>query len=337
MSAVSVIRGEETTHAQGGPHQERRPRRPSRQREDLGQRGAAVPGRRHQPAGHGPGREHGLRFRPGRAGAPDVDQRVAELVRVGRPQDQPHRHPRRAQLRRRLARRPAGLRVGHLRDQRGHGRRGQRDPPLAARRGARPGADALRQHARPRARRLLPHPRVAEGRLRPPRGGHRDPDRLRARDPRRRGPRRHEGLRVRRRRTRQRARDPDPRRARGPGAGVPREAHGRGRRGLGRAHGALPRGRGDLPRGDRHRAEGRHQPRRDLPGGVRRGDQEPRHQPPARRDRRGPAEPGQARRPSSCPRSRSSPTRTRSCSPSSSRRRPTSSPGGSTSSASTRA
>ena len=48
-------------------------------------------------------------------------------------------------------------------------------------------------------------------------------------------------------------------------------------------------------------------------------------------------EPGEARRPSSCPRSPSSPTRTRSCSPSCSRRRPTSSPGGSTSSASTRA
>ena len=109
-------------------------------------------------------------------------------------------------------------------------------------------------------------------------------------------PRRHEGLRVRRRRARQRARGPDPRRAPGPGAGVPREAHGRGRRGLRRAHGALPRGRGDLPRGDRHRAEGRHQPRRDLPRGVRRRDQEPRHQPPARRDRRGPAEPGEARR-----------------------------------------
>ena len=81
------------------------------------------------------------------------------------------------------------------------------------------------------------------------------------------------------------------------GAGVPREAHGRGRRGLRRAHGALPRGRGDLPRGDRHRAEGRHQPRRHLPRDVRRGDQEPGHEPPARRDRRGPAEPGEARRP----------------------------------------
>ena len=34
------------------------------------------------------------------------------------------------------------------------------------------------------------------------------------------------------------------------GRGVPREAHGRGGRGLRRADGALPRGRGDLPRGD---------------------------------------------------------------------------------------
>ena len=101
-----------------------------------------------------------------------------------------------------------------LRRQRGHGRRGQHDPPVAARRGARPRAHGLREHARPRARRLLPHPGVAEGRVRPARRGHRDPDRLRARGPRRHRPRRHEGLRVRRRRARQRARDPDPRRAR---------------------------------------------------------------------------------------------------------------------------
>ena len=47
--------------------------------------------------------------------------------------------------------------------------------------------------------------------------------------------------------------------------------------------------------------------------------------------------PGEARRPSSCRRSRSSPTRTRSCSPTSSRRGPTRSRAGSTSSASTRA
>ena len=46
--------------------------------------------------------------------------------------------------------------------------------------------------------------------------------------------------------------DPDPGRPRRPGAGVPREADGRGRRELRGADGALPRGRGDLPRGDRH-------------------------------------------------------------------------------------
>ena len=72
-------------------------------------------------------------------------------------------------------------------------------------------------------------------------------------------PRRHEGLRVRRRRratTAARSRSPTScaRQRRG----VPREADGRGRRGLRRADGALPRGRGDLPRGDRHRAQGRH-------------------------------------------------------------------------------
>ena len=59
------------------------------------------------------------------------------------------------------------------------------------------------------------------------------------------------------------------------------------------------------------RAQGRHQPRRHLPGHLRRGHAQPRHQPPARRDRRGPALAGQARRPASCRRAwRSSPTRT---------------------------
>ena len=42
-------------------------------------------------------------------------------------------------------------------------------------------------------------------------------------------------------------RDPDPRGDAGPGAGVPREAHGRGGGELRRADGALPRGRRDLP------------------------------------------------------------------------------------------
>ena len=47
-----------------------------------------------------------------------------ELLRVGRPQDQPPRHPRRAELRRRRARRAARVRVGRLRRQRRDGRRG---------------------------------------------------------------------------------------------------------------------------------------------------------------------------------------------------------------------
>ncbi len=76
----------------------------------------------------------------------------------------------------------------------------QTTPAVAARRRARPGPAALRQHARPRAGRLLPHPRRAEVRLRPPRRGHRDPDRRRARDLRRDRPRRHEGLPLRGRR-----------------------------------------------------------------------------------------------------------------------------------------
>ena len=92
-------------------------------------------------------------------------------------------------------------------------------------------------------------------------------------------------------------RDPDPRRPEGVRGGVPREADGRGRRGLRRAHGALPRGRGDLPRRDRRRPQGGHQPRAHLPGRLRLGDQEPRHEPAARRDRRGPSVAGQARRP----------------------------------------
>ncbi len=169
-----------------------------------------------------------------------------------------------------------GVRVGDLRRQRRDGRRGHDDPPVAAGRGARPRADGLREHARPRAGRLLPVAREPEGRLRRARRRHGDPDRLRARGPRRHRPRRHEGLRVRRGGPRELPRDPDPRRPPGAGRGVPREADGRGRRGLRGADGALPRGRGDLPRGDRHRAQGRHEPRRDLPGRVRRRHAQPR-------------------------------------------------------------
>ena len=86
--------------------------------------------------------------------------------------------------------------------------------------------------------------------------------------------------------------------------------------------------------------QGRHR-RQDLPGHLRRRDQEPRHHPPARGAGRGPALAGDARRrsrPSTtrARRSRSRPTRTASWSPTSSRRSPTPTPGASTSSASTR-
>ena len=102
----------------------------------------------------------------------------------------------------------------------------------------------------------------------------------------RRRPRAAPGLRAR-------SRSPTRGRAR---AGIPREADGRGLRSLRRADGALPRGRGDLPRGDRRGAQGGHQPRQDLPRRVRLRDAQPRHHPAARRDRRGPALAGQARR-----------------------------------------
>ena len=122
---------------------------------------------------------------------------------------------------------------------------------------ARPRAHRVREHARPRARRLLPGARFAQAGLRPARGGHGDPDRQGARAPGRDRPHRHEGLPLRRRRPRELRGDRDPRGAERAGPGVPREADGRGGRGLRRADGALPRGRGDLPRGDRRRAEDR--------------------------------------------------------------------------------
>ena len=113
----------------------------------------------------------------------------------------------------------------------------------------------------------------------------------------------------------QRQGDPDPGRGRRPGAGVPREADGRGGRELRRADGALPRGRGDLARRDRRRAQGRRHRGHDLPGHLRRGDQEPRHRPAARRAGQRPAVAGarRARRPratGTATRSRSSRTRT---------------------------
>ena len=124
------------------------------------------------------------------------------------------------------------------------------------------------------------------------------------------------------------------------GRGVPREAHGRGRRELRRAHGALPRGRGDLPRGARHGAQAGRQRGPPVPGHLRRRDSEPGHQPAAGGAGRGPARRRRCAAPSRPPtprasRSRSSPTRTASCSPTCSRPPPIPTRGGSTCCAST--
>ena len=105
----------------------------------------------------------------------------------------------------------ARVRGRGVRGQRRDGRGGDHRPALAARRRARPRAAHLREHARPRARGLLPQPRLAQAGLRPARGGHRDPDRLRARARGRDRPGGHEGLPLRRHRPRR-----APRRSRSP-------------------------------------------------------------------------------------------------------------------------
>ena len=223
----------------------------------------------------------------------DADRGV---LRLPRPQDQPDRHARRPVVRRRHARRPArGGRRGRCRERR-DGRGGPHRPPLAACEQGGAGPPRLREHARPRARRLLPHARLAQGGLRPARRRHRDPDRRRARDAWRRRPDRHEGLHLRRRGPRGRGRGGDPGGARRAGRGVPREADGRGRRELRRVDGALPRGRGDLPRGARDDAQEGRDRGPPVPGHLRYRDQEPRHQPAARGDHRGPALARHARR-----------------------------------------
>ena len=203
------------------------------------------------------------------------------------PQDQPDRHARRAQLRRGRPGRPARLRGRGVRGQRRDGRGGGHRPPLAARRRSGSLPPDLREHARPRARGLLPHPRVAQAGLRPARGRHRDPDRRRARAAGRGRPDRHEGLPLRRRRPRQLGGDRHPRGARRAGSGVPREADGRGGRGLRRADGALPRGPGDLTRGVRLRAQGGSHRRHDLPRHLWRRHAQPGLGPPPRRPGRG--------------------------------------------------
>ena len=131
---------------------------------------------------------------------------------------------------------------------------------------------------------------VAQGRVRPARRRHRDPDRRRARGPRRHRPRRHEGLRVPRGRARrQLPRDPDPRRAR--------------RRRREEYREKLMDEVAEVSEALMERyLEGEEISHEEivtaLKDGTNHGDifpvicgvatQEPRHQPPARRDRRGP-------------------------------------------------
>jgi len=107
---------------------------------------------RHEPAGHRARRHHRLGFRPDEQARQMSISAALFLVRVAGAQDQPHRHARRAELRRRRSGRAARVRVRRLRRQRRHGRRGLHQPPVGAGRRARHRADALRQHARPRAR-----------------------------------------------------------------------------------------------------------------------------------------------------------------------------------------
>ena len=128
---------------------------------------------------------------------------------------------------------------------------------VEGRRRARHRPHAVRQHARPRTRRLLPHARVAQGRVRPARRRDRDPDRQRARSAGRHRSGRHARLPLPQGAARGNATEIEiPDAGARTRAGVPREADGRGRRGLRRADGALPRGRRDLARGDRRRAQG---------------------------------------------------------------------------------
>ena len=67
-------------------------------REDVARRGAALPGGRDQPARHGRGRHDRLGLGRGRAAARDVDLRCRSPTRVAGRQDQPDRHARRPEL-----------------------------------------------------------------------------------------------------------------------------------------------------------------------------------------------------------------------------------------------
>ena len=170
----------------------------------------------------------------------------------------------------------------------------QHRPRLGPRRGARALARRLREHARPRARRLLPGARAAPGAaLRALRRGP-PADRLRARADGHRRPAAH--VRVHE-----------------PGRASARASRGRSRTRwptqvaeyreklldavVETDEGLMERyldGAGARRRGGRARAQGRGHARRALPGRLRRRDEEPRHARAAR-----PARRGRARRPAS--------------------------------------
>ena len=164
-------------------------------------------------------------------------------------------------------------------------------PPVGARRGARHRADDLREHARPRAGRLLPRARVA---ARTPSAAHvvatEIPIGSEHDVSRRHRPHRHEGLRATTATSVDNCTEiPIPDDMQATAEEYREKLMDEICEVSDVAHGALPRGRGDRPRRDRHRAEGRHEPRLAVPGHLRRRDAQPRDEPPARRDRRGPA------------------------------------------------
>ena len=178
------------------------------------------------------GRHDRLRHRPRRAGAPDVDLGDAGLVRVAGAQDQPDRHARRLELRRRRARRAARVRVGGVRDQRRDGRRGPRPagcgsaPPSSTSRAccsstcstaSAPTSSARSSRSRPRSASTWSRPRSRSAPSTRS-AGVIDLVDMKA-------------YALRRRRPRQlRARSRSPTSSQAQAAGVPREADGRGRR-----------------------------------------------------------------------------------------------------------
>ena len=218
------------------------------------------------------------------------------LVRARRPQDQPDRHARRPSF---VADTLGALRVVDAAVVVVNAVMGvevHTERLWQRRRRGGPGAARLREHARPRAGRLLPRARLAQGGLRPARGRDRDPDRLRARGARRDRPDRHEGVRVRGRGPRQLRREIE----------IPEELAEQAEEYREKLMDEVAENSDELMEryleGEEishdeivtRAEEGRHRGA-PVPGHLRRRDQEPRHQPPARGAGRGPALAGDAR------------------------------------------